>query len=74
MFQAAGYGSGQCMQLLNSSLDKVCAEGKVFSCLPGYLAACGEYGINVACVPTYSPTSIAENALALLFALNMYVC
>jgi D-lactate dehydrogenase len=34
------------------------------------LAACEKYGIKVARVPTYSPTSVAEHALALLFALN----
>lgn len=34
------------------------------------LAACEKHGIKVARVPTYSPTSVAEHALALLFALN----
>lgn len=34
------------------------------------LKACAEYGIKVARVPTYSPTSVAEHAVALLFALN----
>jgi D-lactate dehydrogenase len=34
------------------------------------LAACEKYGIRVVRVPTYSPTSVAEHAVALLFALN----
>lgn len=39
------------------------------------LAACEEYGIKVARVPTYSPTSVAEHAVSLLMALNRYgVC
>jgi hypothetical protein len=34
------------------------------------LAACADYGIKVARVPTYSPTSVAEHAVSLLMALN----
>lgn len=34
------------------------------------LTACATYGIKVARVPTYSPTSVAEHAVALLMALN----
>jgi len=34
------------------------------------LAACAAHGIAVARVPTYSPTSVAEMAVALAFALN----
>lgn len=37
------------------------------------LAACAEHGIKVARVPTYSPTSVAEHAVALLFALNRHL-
>lgn len=36
------------------------------------LHACAAYGIKVARVPTYSPTSVAEHAAALLFALNRW--
>eukprot|EP00878_Enallax_costatus_P017623 GHUV01018517.1.p1 GENE.GHUV01018517.1~~GHUV01018517.1.p1 ORF type:complete len:223 (+),score=45.94 GHUV01018517.1:418-1086(+) len=36
------------------------------------LKACAEHGIKVARVPTYSPTSVAEHAVALLFALNRW--
>lgn len=38
------------------------------------LKACEEHGIKLARVPTYSPTSVAEHALALLLALNRCVC
>ncbi|KXZ56322.1 hypothetical protein GPECTOR_1g284 [Gonium pectorale] len=34
------------------------------------LAACEKHGIKVARVPTYSPESVAEHAVALIFALN----
>lgn len=34
------------------------------------LAAAEEHGIQVTRVPTYSPTSVAEHAMALTFALN----
>lgn len=34
------------------------------------LKACAEHGINVVRVPTYSPQSVAEHAVALMFALN----
>ena len=34
------------------------------------LAACDEFGIKVVRVPTYSPNSVAEHAVALMFALN----
>jgi phosphoglycerate dehydrogenase-like enzyme len=37
-----------------------------------FTAACEKHGIKVGRVPTYSPTSVAEHALALLFALNRY--
>eukprot|EP00879_Flechtneria_rotunda_P013996 GHRR01014623.1.p1 GENE.GHRR01014623.1~~GHRR01014623.1.p1 ORF type:complete len:430 (+),score=91.56 GHRR01014623.1:107-1291(+) len=34
------------------------------------VAACQQHGIQVARVPTYSPTSVAEHAVGLLFAIN----
>ncbi len=34
------------------------------------LAACAEAGIRVVRVPTYSPQSVAEHAVALMFGLN----
>jgi D-lactate dehydrogenase len=34
------------------------------------LEACQEHGIKVVRVPTYSPTSVAEHAVGLLFAVN----
>ena len=34
------------------------------------LQACKEHGIKVTRVPTYSPTSVAEHAVGLLFAVN----
>jgi D-lactate dehydrogenase len=34
------------------------------------LAACQAAGIQVVRVPTYSPTSVAEHAVALMFALH----
>lgn len=37
------------------------------------LAACAQHGISVVRVPTYSPTSVAEHAAALLFAVNRCV-
>jgi len=36
------------------------------------LAACEEHGIKVVRVPTYSPTSVAEHAVGLLFAVNRW--
>jgi lactate dehydrogenase-like 2-hydroxyacid dehydrogenase len=37
------------------------------------LEACEQHGIKVVRVPTYSPTSVAEHAVGLLFALNRCV-
>jgi D-lactate dehydrogenase len=34
------------------------------------LTACADFGIKVVRVPTYSPNSVAEHAVALMFALN----
>jgi D-lactate dehydrogenase len=34
------------------------------------LGACEAHGIKVVHVPTYSPTSVAEHAVGLLFAVN----
>ncbi len=36
------------------------------------LAACAQHGIRVVRVPTYSPESVAEHALALMMALNRW--
>lgn len=36
------------------------------------LAACEDHGIKVVRVPTYSPTSVAEHAVGLLFAVNRW--
>lgn len=36
------------------------------------LAACAAAGIKVVRVPTYSPTSVAEHALAMMMVLNRY--
>jgi D-lactate dehydrogenase len=38
------------------------------------LAACARHGIRVVRVPTYSPNSVAEHALALLMAVNRCLC
>lgn len=37
-----------------------------------WLQAAAEHGIKVARVPTYSPQSVAEHAVALMFALNRW--
>ncbi len=37
------------------------------------LQACAAHGIRVVRVPTYSPESVAEHAVALIFALNRWV-
>ncbi|KAG2493320.1 hypothetical protein HYH03_008455 [Edaphochlamys debaryana] len=37
------------------------------------VAACAKHGIKVCRVPTYSPESVAEHAVALLFALNRHL-
>jgi D-lactate dehydrogenase len=36
------------------------------------LEACEKHGIKVVRVPTYSPNSVAEHAVGLLFAVNRY--
>lgn len=36
--------------------------------------AAAKLGIKVVRVPTYSPSSVAEHAVALMFALNRHVC
>lgn len=36
------------------------------------LKACAQHGIKVVRVPTYSPTSVAEHALALLMGINRW--
>nr|4ZGS_A Chain A, Putative D-lactate dehydrogenase [Chlamydomonas reinhardtii]4ZGS_B Chain B, Putative D-lactate dehydrogenase [Chlamydomonas reinhardtii]4ZGS_C Chain C, Putative D-lactate dehydrogenase [Chlamydomonas reinhardtii]4ZGS_D Chain D, Putative D-lactate dehydrogenase [Chlamydomonas reinhardtii]4ZGS_E Chain E, Putative D-lactate dehydrogenase [Chlamydomonas reinhardtii]4ZGS_F Chain F, Putative D-lactate dehydrogenase [Chlamydomonas reinhardtii]4ZGS_G Chain G, Putative D-lactate dehydrogen len=37
------------------------------------LHACAEHGVRVVRVPTYSPESVAEHAVALIFALNRHL-
>jgi hypothetical protein len=75
MFEVAGDVDGQHMQLLGFGCWTSECLLRMYSCqcLNIFLTACEKYGIKVARVPTYSPTSVAEHALALLFALNRYV-
>ena len=55
-------------KLAESDVQMIAMRCAGFDCVD--LGACEARGIKVVRVPTYSPTSVAEHAVGLLFAVN----